>query len=118
MKFKKHKSEAVNHFRREWLDALRDGEYGQTRCELRSGDNDFCCLGVACHLYDPQQWDGEGYPIKRGSSELEFQDLPLRVRSRLGMSKDEMHLAMTMNDDGGMTFEQIALVFERLWGLR
>lgn len=34
-----------------WLEALRSGEYRQSRYRLRSLDNSFCCLGVLCDIY-------------------------------------------------------------------
>jgi hypothetical protein len=36
-----------------WCDALRSGEYEQGRGKLQSGDNEFCCLGVACKTFIP-----------------------------------------------------------------
>lgn len=47
------------HFKAKWLEALRSGEYAQTIERLRTSEG-FCCLGVACHLYDPHQW----YPVE------------------------------------------------------
>lgn len=47
------------HFKAKWLEALRSGEYAQTTEHLHTEDG-FCCLGVACHLYDPNQW----YPVE------------------------------------------------------
>lgn len=35
----------------QWVAALRSGEYKQGRHQLRSPDNDFCCLGVLCNLH-------------------------------------------------------------------
>jgi hypothetical protein len=40
-----------------WLTTLRSGEYKQGRHALRNGDQ-FCCLGVACDLY--QKTTGKG----------------------------------------------------------
>ena len=34
-----------------WLEALRSGEYRQTKGELRSSGDRFCCLGVLSDLY-------------------------------------------------------------------
>ena len=34
-----------------WLEALRSGEYSQTKGELRSLCDGFCCLGVLSDLY-------------------------------------------------------------------
>lgn len=35
-----------------WTKALRSGKYKQGFCTLRDKDNEFCCLGVLCDLYD------------------------------------------------------------------
>lgn len=34
-------------FKKQWLKALRSGEYEQGRHELKRTDNTYCCLGVA-----------------------------------------------------------------------
>lgn len=49
----------------QWLPALRSGEYRQVTQRLR-GPRDstilgYCCLGVACNLYDPTKWGGNNY---------------------------------------------------------
>lgn len=36
---------------KEWVAALRSGEYNQGRNVLKNLDNTFCCLGVLCELY-------------------------------------------------------------------
>ena len=36
--------------RKEWIAALRSGEYKQTKGVLLSPDGGMCCLGVAAHL--------------------------------------------------------------------
>ena len=45
----------LNPNAQKWVDALRSGEYKQTRGALRGDDEGnepkFCCLGVACDLY-------------------------------------------------------------------
>jgi hypothetical protein len=33
-----------------WVEALRSGEYKQTREELYDGNGGYCCLGVLCDL--------------------------------------------------------------------
>lgn len=46
----------INHEAvRQWVKALRSGHYPQTAQTLRDGLG-FCCLGVACDLYDPNGW--------------------------------------------------------------
>ena len=45
----------MNTFEKKLVDALRSGKYQQTSNVLRF-DNSFCCLGVACDLYNPNLW--------------------------------------------------------------
>jgi hypothetical protein len=40
---------------RAWAAALRSGVYRQARQFLRTAGG-FCCLGVACHVYEPGRW--------------------------------------------------------------
>ena len=42
--------------KKKWLTALRSGKYKQGRACLRSSNDEFCCLGVLCDLYDPNGW--------------------------------------------------------------
>lgn len=46
--------------KKNWLKALRSGEYKQGEAALRKEANDgiekFCCLGVLCDLVEPNQW--------------------------------------------------------------
>jgi hypothetical protein len=42
-------------FIQRWIDTLRSGKYQQGRHQLRR-DDAYCCLGVLCDMYDPNQW--------------------------------------------------------------
>lgn len=42
---------------KEWTDALRSGEYQQGTGCLRTGDDNFCCLGVLSDLAAPFGWN-------------------------------------------------------------
>jgi hypothetical protein len=45
--------------KQKWVDALRSGDYQQTKGRLRKEDK-FCCLGVLCDLYGKEhnvEWD-------------------------------------------------------------
>ena len=37
-----------------WVDALKSGEYKQGQSRLRNIENKYCCLGVACDIYEKQ----------------------------------------------------------------
>ena len=38
---------------RKWIEALRSGKYKQSKLSLQSAEG-FCCLGVACDIFIPQ----------------------------------------------------------------
>lgn len=42
----------INDAEKALVEALRSGKYTQARRALRVGE-EFCCLGVACDIYDP-----------------------------------------------------------------
>lgn len=104
---------------RAWLEALESGAYQQTSNFLKT-DRGFCCLGVACELFAPDQWvrvgEEDGHPchFKFGG---EVGVLSMQVRDDYGFfnlnggphgdaSVADRSLSM-MNDDG-CTFEEIA----------
>lgn len=41
---------------RDWIKALRSGRYEQGRNCLHLAGDGFCCLGVACDLFDNTRW--------------------------------------------------------------
>lgn len=45
----------MNKNAKKWIKALRSGKYTQGTGKLRDKDK-FCCLGVACDLYDKNIW--------------------------------------------------------------
>ena len=50
-----------------WINNLRSGNYRQARGQLRSPQDEFCCLGVLCDLTEPGAWHelaGESPPHK------------------------------------------------------
>lgn len=82
-----------------WTAALRSGKYRQGENQLRVGDR-FCCLGVACDLEDPDEWDGNVY-----RDSVTF--LPEDVRDEYGFSEGEESFLTLMNDSG-KSFAEIA----------
>lgn len=42
-----------------WLEALRSGKYVQGTDCLRNSEDQYCCLGVLCDVYDTSQWHPE-----------------------------------------------------------
>ena len=93
-----------------WVKALRSGEYKQTTGQLRKVGN-YCCLGVACDLYDKHVLKGDGWKqFKANNMSYTFLGqggaLPYQVQEWLGLErsshfgelKDGTNL-MYMNDD-------------------
>lgn len=106
---------------RKLIRALRSGKYEQARGALRDGQK-FCCLGVACDLYDPAQWEpldtcGRNYWFMNRSS-----GLPIDVQLHFGIPSCgpalgyKQHSGANMidlNDEHNQSFKQIALRLER-----
>lgn len=40
-----------------WIEALRSGDYQQGIGQLRSKNDEFCCLAVLCSVFDPSGWE-------------------------------------------------------------
>lgn len=125
-----------------WIEALKSGDYTQTKLNLRDTEG-FCCLGVACDLFIKETGVGrwgdptsEGiipffYPVPEEESwgenlkEVEVDEtseLPDIVREWIGMrSNDGSYFkdtgllnydCLAANNDGGLTFEEIATIAE------
>lgn len=93
-----------------WVDALRSGEYkqghGALHRETKRGDR-FCCLGVACDLYQKHgpggldttmdsAWQGER--IVKYDGQMGFP--PPAVANWLGIDQKLMSELADMNDGG------------------
>ncbi len=50
----------TKQFKKLWVAALRSGKYQQITGQLRK-ENGFCCLGVACDVFNPSLWDQDYY---------------------------------------------------------
>jgi hypothetical protein len=97
-------------FKKKWVAALRSGEYEQGVGKLRSLDNKFCCLGVACDLVDPTQWSKMYELDYYYWGRYEWETLPNAVRSvisRYGQSINTSGL-IHRNDISLWSFAQIA----------
>lgn len=95
---------------RKWVKALRSGKYKQGIGALRLADK-FCCLGVACDVFDKTRWVGGNIYLSRVGQ------LPQAVSQWLGIeSSDPLlgnHRATQWNDDRGVSFKKIASLIER-----
>lgn len=91
---------------KDWIEALESDKHPQTKHCLRVGDAEdernrcdpvgFCCLGVACHVFDPTKWADEGdfegkmaYPSDSKEDEgMEESSLPGQVARWLGLGNE------------------------------
>lgn len=103
-------------FVQEWVDALRSGEYRQTRSVLRDAAG-YCCLGVACDLATTHgygKWHGNYF----GSygSDLHAATLPIDFARYLGITSigDRPEYPAPLGDlnDQGISFVEIADIIE------
>lgn len=103
-----------------WVEALRSGEYNQGTSALRSGYNQFCCLGVLCDVIDPSGWIPSLDSRRPYTYNGIMQVLPPSILEISGMRHDlgdyhneKPHLAL-MNDHG-YSFAEIADTIEQNW---
>lgn len=112
----------------QWLTALRSGEYKQGSGFLRivgqnGTENRFCCLGVLCDLAvkaGVTEVLTERYETRYGKDgDTNTAVLPGHVREWAGLDTHagsygaEKSYSLTGDNDGGMTFSEIADVIEK-----
>jgi hypothetical protein len=106
-----------------WLQALKSGEYRQTRDTLRSPNNGYCCLGVLCDVYNKEvggYWQWEHGSSETYSFAIEVDDdnggitfdsaeteLPLCVMEWAGLD-DVNPQAETINEEGEIAYDTLA----------
>ena len=86
---------------KEWIKALRSGEYRQGSLYLERYGN-FCALGVLCDLYIKHR------KIKNKQSILLWKTPPKAVRDWAGIPIGFMYEIMRLNDDERESFSEIA----------
>jgi len=119
---------------KEWIEALRSGEYQQGKHMLKVNDDTYCCLGVLCDKVKPKEWklNGEDYTIYNEEESLPIEILKiLEVEDRGGnfyINSENTELRKILqgvdcddyeyfelaelNDNYGLTFDQIADILE------
>lgn len=125
-----------------WAEALRSEKYTQGRYALRQTDDAYCCLGVLCDLAAEAgvgRWErvGAGWAFVTDDGRREEEMLPPDVMAWSGIQRgevvwvredDDMLEAMKrpvllrkgsslagLNDEGGVSFEDIASYIEANW---
>lgn len=109
----------MNENRKKWVKALRSGSFQQTTGSLRriepwvEKDVGYCCLGVACELY--QQEVGGLNISNPGTGCLTYDGmtsyLPHLVREWLGIGEKFMQ-KLAWKNDNGYSFQAIANFIE------
>jgi len=99
-------------FRDRWVAALRSGKFEQGRYRLRSSEDKYCCLGVACEVAriggDYQRgWDYDVEWMYDGH----VGTLSYDVASALGIDGNHVEMLASMNDNG-KSFGEIAAWIE------
>lgn len=89
--------------KKDWLDALRSGNYKQGKTFLYR-DNVFCCLGVLCEIQN-ENW-------RDFFQRMDTSVLPESFAA--GLDETATSYLADMNDNG-MTFKQIADTIEELY---
>lgn len=131
----------MNDNAKKWVAALESGEYKQAIGMLRSAadPDSFCCLGVACHVVDPERWtegaaggfrfmtdpaSGDGAEIgmtddvaefmgvKSHFGHFDFHSLPGELQTRIFRATGEEANALTKINDRGGDFALIAEVLK------
>ena len=115
----------MDEMRKQWIEALRSGDYKQGR-EYLCKDGNYCCLGVACDLFaeikEPQlngtvAFDGATTALPFALVELLGLKSPTGIFAEtITVMKDghprKFGELTTLNDIGRQTFEEIANVLE------
>lgn len=96
---------------KKWIEALRSGEYPQGKLALRTADNHYCCLGVACDILEGGKWknphnETHNYIGQDGESATALPDFEREID--LGVSNNLMNELVHMNDDDDASFKEIA----------
>ena len=105
--------EQIEKNRRDWIAALRSGNYKQTTGTLEDScgkDPEYCCLGVFAKLHDI---------VDGGSKDPDPYDL---IAQGLGVFAPNTGYSgayemVSMNDEDEASFAEIADHFEAKWGL-
>jgi hypothetical protein len=104
-----------------WIKALRSKKFKQGQGALRSHDNEYCCLGVLCTVFQEltgrtewvTTWNDDYALTDTGEHDgLDFSPStgvpPMLVCTAVGITPIAIHDLIDMNDEEGKTFAEIA----------
>lgn len=94
--------------KKDWINALRSGDYAQGEGTLRNSDNEYCCLGVLLDVVNALPSD---YGVGNYYSEhvyFEGEELSDLGRENLGINDEIHNKLIKMNDRDFSSFKEIA----------
>jgi len=100
-----------------WLQALRSGEYKQTRHTLRSCSGGFCCLGVLSDIYRKEvggswEWnynaDNAYSIVDEDREDFGTTEPPVCVVEWAGLEERNPRVQLKINDDNFFVFISLA----------
>lgn len=105
--------------KREWVSALRSGDYQQGTGCLRGADGRYCCLGVLCHLQKDGKFKRNPDEVVRTHDDLEAivyeyeGELativpPVALMNHVDLDDSIIETLTEMNDVEEKTFPEIA----------
>ncbi len=107
----------LNENAKQWVAALRSGEYEQGYHRLRDRNNKYCVLGVPCELYHIAT--GQLTGKLNGQGDYVYGDrtaeLPLMVCEWLGLESCNGYYdasSVSIDNDKGMSFPDLADLIE------
>jgi len=112
----------MNKNAKKWLKALLSDEYKQGKgflCQRGESFNKFCCLGVACDLYQQEIGDLEILEMANHKDILYYDEerceLPSKVQNWLGLKSYEGEYnsnSLIDDNDQGKTFPEIVEIIK------
>jgi hypothetical protein len=110
---------SVRAYRNFLLEALESGEYKQGKGRLRKTDDSFCCIGVACDIFDKQE-NQQGW-LNCNTTSFRYMTsttvAPEFVLNEYQISEKTQHRMILWNDNEGLTFTEIAAKLRTLWNI-
>lgn len=103
-----------------WTASLRSGKYKQGKYYLESGNNEFCCLGVACKVFIPEDKINKNNKGVIKGAYPSCTNQPHAPLWLMNINHDFFHktseyLLSTFNDRFDYSFDEIADLIEMLY---
>ena len=101
----------INSNAQKWVEALRSGGYKQgVGCLYDSHHDKYCCLGVACKVYEKETGDNLG--VGSRSTLIGYPQVKDWLSLRTNCASYINNSLINLNDDDELSFSEIADVIE------